>query len=136
MAKSSSMSFQFFLSLFPITLPPMYGRMNRPRQRRTKRNEEQDKKVIFTTYTSISIVCFQKFLSSAQKSLLLYIPSFSNTMRTYRRQKSSSKQCHDSNTVQPNHANRHHQVLLLYIFIYIFIFYNLKIFISSLNDKK
>lgn len=43
-------------------------------QKRMERKEGQYKIVIFTTYTSISMVCLHKSHSSAQKSLLLYIP--------------------------------------------------------------
>lgn len=43
-------------------------------------------------------------------------------IHTYRRRNNSSKRCHDSNTVQSNHANRHHQVLHLYIISYILYF--------------
>lgn len=47
--------------------------------------------------------------------------SSNNRMHTYRRQNISSKRCHDSNTVQSNHAKRHHQVLHFHINLYFII---------------
>lgn len=101
-------------------------------QKRPERKEGKYKIVIITTYTSKhSLSSTVSFKCSV--SLLLYIPSSGDMMHTYRRRNKSSKRCHDSNTLQSNHANRHHQVLHLYIYIYYILYFicSFSVFLKS-----